>query len=167
MGAHLLRFHANLPHEESEILHRLTALPSMRRFMDGLEPETPLPTRQALHGLEGLLLVPTVQHWQLLNAAMLLGRHQNGDGGVWAYLSTDAKDTVAVDATAQAVRVWSIVDAKRFYGEIKKALGYLDDQFEDAGLKDPTDGKRATHASLFALQAASFAERGGNPSELI
>ncbi len=93
-------------------------------------------------------------------AAAWLARVQNPDGSLTNYHGRpEAELARQGDATSQAVRIWSAVDAERFSAEISAALGFLH------SLQTPAGGLRYNHSSqdvnswvsMFAGQACLFA----------
>jgi len=167
MASHLLKFHPSLPVEEGKILFRLAELPSIKMVMAGEDPDPAVHTQKIAYAVEGLLQIPAVQHWQVFNAASLLAKHQNEDGGVARYLGREESPSIT-NATAQAIRIWCLVDAGKFQEEIQAGLIYLDNLFDDLGVCSfAGEDIHPVHATLFSLQASSFANDAAEVFDLI
>ena len=69
------------------------------------------------------------------------------------------------DATAQAVRWWAWIDRRRFAAPIARGLGWLARAFAPrGGVRYGEDRDHAnTWATMFAIQAAEFAEGSIDP----
>jgi hypothetical protein len=66
------------------------------------------------------------------------------------------------DCTAQAVRIWSCVDATRYRGSIERARDYLTTLTVDGGVRYRAGSNDInTWATIFAAQAADFVHAGG------
>jgi hypothetical protein len=68
----------------------------------------------------------------------------------------------ANDTTAQAVRIWQVIDPKGFAFEIKRALAYLETQTNKKGgvLYRPDSDHLNAWTTVFAVQAMLYAKRG-------
>ena len=94
-------------------------------------------------------------------AATWLARIQDESGGIRArHDGIEAQGPLRADATAQAVRIWSIVDREAYGPSIDRALAFLEELFTpDGGLRyEPGSDDVNTWVSMFALQAFRLAE---------
>ncbi|MBZ0271927.1 hypothetical protein K8I61_07810 [bacterium] len=158
IGPHLLKFLPYLPAADATRLRRLVEVPRMQRIFAGENPNDPLPAQMLLYGLEGLVQDPETRHWQVFNAATVLARHQNADGGIGATIGGE-RGPSQTDVTAQTVRVWTFADEAHFHDEIRTAIAFVDKHFDDRGARLKTgDPKRHVFATLYGLQATAFAE---------
>ncbi|MCZ7581861.1 MAG: hypothetical protein M5R36_00220 [Deltaproteobacteria bacterium] len=77
------------------------------------------------YALEGLLGLEAAQGgFPMEDAAARLAEIQQGDGGLPRRFPANA-EVAAADATAQAARIWQIVDAQKFTPSIDAALAFF------------------------------------------
>jgi hypothetical protein len=89
---------------------------------------------------------------------------QQPEGGLRAFHDgTSPFGTIHTDATAQAIRIWSLVDSRGFRGPIESGIGFLAEMaVGSSGLRyEPGSNDINTWASIFGLQAIRFAYEGG------
>ncbi|MBL4687530.1 MAG: hypothetical protein JKY37_23240 [Nannocystaceae bacterium] len=132
------------------------------------------------YGIEGALrltnedLTPTKScrraHKIARGGAAWLAAIQRASGGIPAWHDgSKGWGIEPADATAQAIRIWALVDRARYADPIERALGFV------ACLTTPSGAVRYhgesddenTWATVFAIQAAALAENGGQPAWLI
>jgi len=122
------------------------------------------------YALEGLAVIeaasPRGWLWPIIRrGALWLGRIQDESGGVRAHNNGFAAwGELRGDATAQAVRIWSLVDRNAFAGEISAATAFLQGlQTECGGYRySPNSRDVNTWVTLFTTQALMWASEGGN-----
>ena len=119
------------------------------------------------YALEGLLVLggrPDIVEAGLRWLADLQGL----DGGLPAWVGR-LDPRRPSDAVAQAIRLWSAVDAIAFAGPIARGLGWLAAvQAPDGGIRyAPSHAERNTWATLFACQAAEWSLVPPGPRELL
>ncbi len=102
-----------------------------------------------------------------VETARSLTRLQRDDGGLPAW--SDGEGAGRSDTTAQAVRLWSAVDAPRFAPNRERALAYLARcQTPHGGvLYELGGGDRNTWATIFTAQAVAWARSGADVRGLI
>jgi hypothetical protein len=123
------------------------------------------------YALEGLLAIEAAspRGWIrpiIRRGAVWLSRIQDECGGIRAGHNGYAPyGELRGDATAQAVRVWSLVDRTAFAPEISAALAFLDElQVEGAGVRySPNSGDVNTWVTIFSSQALAWSREGGDP----
>jgi hypothetical protein len=121
------------------------------------------------YAVEGLLVVQGRRQGEyrdlIRGSARWLAETQTSEGGLRAFHDgRDAFGTLHTDATAQAVRIWSLVDAKAYQEQIDRGLGFL------AEMRTPVGGLRYepgsddvnTWATIFGLQAVQWSYEGGD-----
>lgn len=126
------------------------------------------------YALEGLLYLRArgyADTTSLLRAgADRLKSWQNGDGSMYNWYEDPSRSPSRVgDASAQAVRIWLVVDREAYRPSIEKGLAFL------AGLRSPESGlyysagSRDVNSvtSIFAAQAMEWALRGPRPEWLV
>ena len=89
---------------------------------------------------------------------------QLSDGGLpSSHNGIEATGMAHTDCTAQAIRIWSCVDAQRYRGEIDRGVQFLDSMAADGGFRyRPGSDDINTWATIFALQAINRARDGGS-----
>jgi hypothetical protein len=115
------------------------------------------------YAVEGLLMLaaagPEGIPGEAAAGAEWLAAVQQPDGGLRAWHDgATASGPPRADATAQAIRIWTLVDRSRFAGETARACAFL------AGLQAPAAGLRYepgsadvnAWATIFAVQALSW-----------
>ncbi|MFN7953549.1 MAG: hypothetical protein U0610_17615 [bacterium] len=124
------------------------------------------------YALEGLLahqrdgLAPPRARAMLAAGADWLARVQSASGAIPSWHGDAAEPPLhPADATAQAVRIWVVVDRARHAAAIERALAFLDSLTEpDGGVRYAASRpERSSWATLFAIQAKLLARLG--PSE--
>jgi len=120
------------------------------------------------YAVEGLLVLQGRGHGEygdlIRGSARWLAEIQTSEGGLRAFHDgRDAFGTLHTDATAQAVRIWSIVDATAFQEPITRGLGFLAEMTTPVGglRYEPGSDDVNTWATIFGLQAARWAYEGG------
>lgn len=119
------------------------------------------------YAVEGLLVLdgrgqaglrPTIER-----SADWLARVQLPDGGLPAGHDGEAALGQAhADCTAQAVRIWSCVNARRYVPSIERALEFLGRLSVDGGIRYRADSADVnTWVTIFGAQASEFADLGG------
>lgn len=140
-----------------------------------------VPTRDApayahafLYGLEGLAAIASNGQRRaardLRTALDALTGMQHPRGGIPSMIPAPNADAViATDATAQAVRLWALVDQTAFAIPIERALGHIARmQTASGGLRYGTASEdENTWCAVFALQAVEFADRGAEVGAII
>lgn len=120
------------------------------------------------YAVEGLLVLQGRDRGEfrhlIRGAARWLAEIQRPEGGLRAFHDgRDAFGSFHTDATAQAVRIWSLVDATAYQEHIDRGVGFL------ARMSTPVGGLRYepgsddvnTWATIFGVQAIRFAGLGG------
>lgn len=123
------------------------------------------------YALEGLLAIEAVAPrgwlWPIIRrGALWLARIQDECGGIRAgHNGFAASGELRGDATAQAMRIWSLVDRNAFAGEIVAARAFLESlRVEGAGFRySPNSEDVNAWVTIFATQAYAWAEDGGDP----
>ena len=97
-------------------------------------------------------------------AADWLARAQLDDGGVPS--RHDGERALAgahTDCTAQAVRIWSLVDRQRYSGQIGRGAAFLHEMEKGGAFRyRPDSDDMNTWATMFAVQALRWADEGGD-----
>jgi len=97
-------------------------------------------------------------------AADWLARVQLTDGGVPS--RHDGQQALAgphTDCTAQAVRIWSLVDPGRYAKEIDRGVEFLQGVEKEGAFRyRPFSDDMNTWATMFAVQALRWADEGGD-----
>ncbi len=122
------------------------------------------------YALEGLSVIEAAspRGWLMpiiRRGALWLGKIQDESGGVRAHNNGFASwGELRGDATAQAIRIWSLVDRTAFAGEISAALAFLEGlRTESGGYRySPNSRDVNTWVTIFATQALMWATEGGN-----
>jgi len=138
--------------------------------LDVTQPEAePVYVHAAAYALEGSWAMGAMD--TLARGASWLAEIQRTDGGVPASWDRRAggHGPARADATAQAIRLWCASDRRRWASAIDRGLGFL------GTLVDPQGGvrygddceHRNVWCSLFAVQAAQFAEQGAELEALL
>ena len=92
-----------------------------------------------------------------------LGRVQDTSGAIPTWPgAADEPALFAADVTAQAVRIWAVVDRVRFAAPIELALDFLETLTESSGAVRyaATNDERSSWATLFTIQARALARLG-------
>jgi hypothetical protein len=121
------------------------------------------------YAVEGLLVVHGRRYGDFSNVidgcARWLADVQQPEGGVRAFHDgREAFGTLHTDATAQAIRIWSLVDASGFREQIDRGLAFLGEMATPSGglRYEPGSEDINTWATIFGLQAVRFASEGGS-----
>lgn len=121
------------------------------------------------YAVEGLLVVHGRRYADVSDlldgCARWLAYVQQPEGGLRAFHDgKEAFGTLHTDATAQAIRIWSLVDSSGFREEIDRGLGFLADMTTPSGglRYEPGSDDVNTWATIFGLQAVRFANKGGS-----
>ncbi len=122
------------------------------------------------YALEGLLAIEAASSrgwlWPVIRrGALWLARAQDECGGIRAGHNGFAPcGDLRGDATAQAIRIWTLVDRNAFAREIAAAVDFLDGLRADGGgyRYSPNSQDVNTWVTIFATQAQSWAAKGGN-----
>lgn len=111
--------------------------------------------------------------------AIWLSTMQNDDGSFWNFYNSKRERMKVSDATAQALRIWLILDEKGitcFSGNIEKSLRFLakmqcssHDKHSSGGILYGQQKKNKikhanSWATIFTVQALLFKQEKGNPS---
>jgi hypothetical protein len=123
------------------------------------------------YALEGLLAIEAAspRGWirpTIRRGAVWLSRIQDECGGIRAgHNGYAAFGELRGDATAQAIRIWSVVDRNAFGPEIEAAVAFLDElRVEGAGFRySPNSEDVNTWVTIFASQALAWSKEGGDP----
>jgi hypothetical protein len=123
------------------------------------------------YALEGLLAIEASapRGWLrpiIRRGALWLARNQDVSGGIRSgHNGYSPSGELRGDATAQAMRIWSLVDRNAFAAEISAASGFLDSlRVEGAGFRYSPDSEDVnTWVTIFACQAEDWAQGGGDP----
>jgi hypothetical protein len=103
-------------------------------------------------------------------SAAWLASVQSQDGGIRAWHDgEEASGAIHSDASAQAVRIWDLVDRDRYAPQIQAGLGMLRSLTDDrGGLRyQPGSDDINTWATIFAWQAGQWSTADGDAQELI
>jgi hypothetical protein len=121
------------------------------------------------YAVEGLLVLQGRRHGDhqelIRGSARWLAEIQTSEGGLRAFHDgRDSFGTLHTDATAQAIRIWSLVDATAYRDQIDRGLGFLTDMTTPVGglRYEPGSDDVNTWASIFGLQAFRWANEGGD-----
>jgi hypothetical protein len=97
---------------------------------------------------------------EISDGAALLARLQRPEGGMPSHAPGPAQ--MRSDATAQAVRIWILVDPARYRKEILKGLSFLEGSTaSDGGLRyEPGSSHANVCSTIFALQAFQWSRDG-------
>jgi hypothetical protein len=121
------------------------------------------------YAVEGLLVLQGRHHGEysdlIRGSARWLAEIQSSEGGLHAsHDGRNAFGSLHTDATAQAVRIWSLVDATAFREQIDRGVGFLADMATPVGglRYEPGSDDVNTWATIFALQAVRWAGEGGH-----
>ncbi len=98
-------------------------------------------------------------------SARWLAEIQTSEGGLRAFHDgRDAFGTLHTDATAQAVRIWSLVDATAYQEQIARGLGFLAEMTTPVGglRYEPGSDDVNTWTTIFGLQALQWSYEGGD-----
>lgn len=136
------------------------------RFFDGIFYPDDQKNQAYLHphcyALEGLLTLRKItgrSYGTVLNvSAKRLAEMQLHNGALPSYWRMNEPPTAASDTTAQAVRIWQILDAQKYSQPIKRGLDYLETQMAPCGgVKYSSRIKHAnTWTTIFYLQATAW-----------
>jgi hypothetical protein len=120
------------------------------------------------YAVEGLLVMHGRGYGDFSNvledSARWLADIQQPEGGLRAFHDGgEAFGTLHTDATAQAIRIWSLVDRAGFSQQIERAVAFLADMTTPSGglRYEPGSDDINTWATIFGLQAVRFAHEGG------
>lgn len=166
----LLKIYPYLPEPEASQLLSIASSPSFEAIIAGQSPDAgaALPTADILFAIEGLLQHEGTKYWQLVNAGRVLVTRQNEDGGFRSDGTSEDSPPAPPASAAQAIRLWASIDAAGFDAPIHKAAEYIDQRFDERGLRSsPEGGACPVIGSLQALQARAFQEHGANPVLLV
>lgn len=121
------------------------------------------------YAVEGLLVLQGRRHGEyrdlIRGSARWLAEIQTSEGGLHAFHDgLDAYGTLHTDATAQAVRIWSLVDRTAYQEQIDRGLGFLAEMTTPVGglRYEPGSDDVNTWATIFGLQAVRWAYEGGH-----
>jgi hypothetical protein len=122
------------------------------------------------YALEGLLAIEAgvARGWlgpTIRRGALWLSKIQDECGGIRAgHNGYAAMGELRGDATAQAIRIWCLVDRSAFAREITAARAFLESlRVEGAGFRySPNSEDVNAWVTIFASQAYTFAEEGGD-----
>jgi hypothetical protein len=121
------------------------------------------------YAIEGLLVLQGRRHGEyrdlIRGSARWLAEIQTSEGGLRAFHDgRDAFGTLHTDATAQAVRIWSLVDAAAFQEPIARGVGFLAEMTTPGGglRYEPGSDDVNTWATIFGLQAVQWSFEGGD-----
>ncbi len=169
----------HLHHERGAALLRQAGLlldePRANRMADSLRARIdervirPEYLHATLYGVEGALLhrVFGLPQGPLNPAkeAERLAALQTPEGALPAFVGRDSGERC--DTTAQAVRLWCVVDRARYDTAIANALMFLATRQHPEGGVDygPRDGDRTVWVAIFTDQAAAWAHGGAEPEE--
>jgi hypothetical protein len=136
------------------------------------------------YAVEGLLKASeffndTVLLKNAVRGAIWLSTVQNEDGSFWNFYDSKRERIKVSDATAQALRIWLILEEKgitRFSNDIEKGLRFLakmqcvshDKRSSGAVFYGQQEKNKIKHANswatIFMIQALLFKQEKGNPS---
>lgn len=126
------------------------------------------------YAIEGLLALsaaaPGSVHAEIEAGAEWLARVQDPTGGLRAWHDgAAAAGDLRADATAQAVRIWSLVDREAFNEPISAATKFLTQLLAPGGgiRYGPDSQDVNSWATIFTVQALDWAERQGDPSCIV
>jgi hypothetical protein len=120
------------------------------------------------YAVEGLLVLQGRGHGEyrdlIRGSARWLAEIQTSEGGLRAFHDgRDSFGTLHTDATAQAIRIWSLVDASVYRDQIDRGLAFLTDMTTPVGglRYEPGSDDVNTWATIFGFQAIRWAAEGG------
>jgi len=125
-------------------------------------------THSHCYAVEGLLTLEgrgLGEFRSLINgAADWLAQIQLEDGGVPSrHDGTVALGGPHTDCTAQAVRIWALVDSERYATEISRGAAFLHEMEKGGPFRyRPDSDDMNTWATMFAVQALRWADDGGD-----
>jgi hypothetical protein len=127
------------------------------------------------YALEGLLAIEAAapRGWLrplIRRGALWLARIQDECGGIRAgHNGFSAVGELRGDATAQSIRIWTLVDRAAFAREIAAAAEFLDGLRVDGGgyRYSPNSQDVNTWVTIFATQALTWANEGGNAACIV
>ncbi|MEM9195662.1 MAG: hypothetical protein AAGF12_41225 [Myxococcota bacterium] len=157
-----VRFGAHLKKTDA-ILQQLGSGGRSAVFPDPFLESTPY-THAAAYYLEGCALAG---EWDpVTRGAIKLARLQAANGGLCA---EPGSTTTRSDATAQAVRLWTLSDRRQYAGELEGALSFLEQcQTVSGGIRYESESDDVnTWATIFTAQAARWITRGPVVEHLI
>jgi hypothetical protein len=121
------------------------------------------------YAVEGLLVLQGRHRGEygdlIRGSARWLAEIQSSEGGLHAsHDGRNAFGSLHTDATAQAVRIWSLVDPTAFREHIDRGVGFLAEMATPiGGLRyEPGSDDVNTWATIFGLQAVRWASEGGH-----
>jgi len=121
------------------------------------------------YAVEGLLGLPDHPRRVVAQAVEFLAQVQDPCGGIPRWWPADPDGELAADATAQAMRLWLLLDPTRFAANISLASGFL------RSLQGPSGGicytRERAHengwATIFAVQARIWQDAAPDPAWLV
>jgi len=151
-----------------------TLVPALASLAADVRPGSgPLYVHAHCYAIEGALLLRSAGVRGLPDPAVevaRLARFQRPDGAMPAYILDDRPAGAArSDATAQAVRLWCLLDPVAFAGPIRRGLAHLAACQSPAGglLYEPRGDDVNTWSTLFALQAVRWARSRGRIEDVL
>ena len=99
-----------------------------------------------------------------------LVRAQDESGGIRAWHDgNEASGELHADASAQAIRIWCLVDRRRYADSIRRGLGFIaDNSVDGAGVRyRPGSDDVNTWATIFAVQATTWSKGPADPLWLV
>jgi len=121
------------------------------------------------YAVEGLLALQgrnRGSHGDLIRgSAQWLAEIQTAEGGLRAFHDgREAFGSLHTDATAQAIRIWSLVDSAAYREQIDRGIGFVAEMATPVGglRYEPGSDDVNTWATIFGLQAVRWATMGGS-----
>jgi hypothetical protein len=150
-----------------QLVDDLVPLYDSGRFrVNELSPETY--THSHCYAIEGLITLDArglgTFGSLIRGGADWLAQIQLGDGGMPSrHDGRDALGPAHTDCTAQAARIWSLVDRERYAPQISRAAAFLYEMEKGGAFRyRPGSDDMNTWATMFAAQAMRWAEDGGD-----
>ncbi|MDP8255003.1 MAG: hypothetical protein P9M14_04585 [Candidatus Alcyoniella australis] len=138
-------------------------------LLNGVAPDREVYTHALCYALEGLIgcgHAGLIDQPDLRGAAQMLATLQRPEGGVPSFIDPQAQP--ASDSTAQALRLWLLIDPERFSDNIESGLKFLESLNNGAAPRyTPQSSDRPSWSAVFLIQALAWREHGAIPAELI
>ncbi len=121
------------------------------------------------YAVEGMLALQDVPRQVVERVTVLLAEEQAESGGIPRWWPGDQDPVLAADATAQAVRLWLLLDRERFQDNIRRGTAYMGQILGPGGgvLYSPRRNHENSWATIFAVQALIWQDVQPDPAWLI
>ena len=121
------------------------------------------------YAVEGMLALPDAPRELVERAAVFLAEAQDASGGIPRWWPRHQDPVLAADATAQAVRIWLLLDRERFRDNIRLGTAYMGRIIGPGGgvMYSPRRNHENSWATIFAVQAFIWCSVQPDPTWLI